>query len=161
MPNALATIALDTVAATRFDIPSADNIPHAPSGVPFAINAVNVPVEGGTDPTFGTVTWRTLINGTSQSQKEFVLGIAEFGPHGTLNPHRHTPAEYYLGLSGSGTVTIDGLQHLITAGTAVYIPGNAEHAVVAHENGLRFSYGFSEPTFEDIEYRFSANSASR
>jgi quercetin dioxygenase-like cupin family protein len=156
MPSALAAIEIEETRDSLFDVPVADNIPHAPSGVAFAINVANLPVEGGTDPTFGTVTWRTLINGSAQSQKEFVLGVAEFGPHGTLHPHRHAPAEFYFGLSGSGTVTIDGLAHIIAPGTAIYVPGNAEHSVVANETGLRFTYGFAEPCFENIDYRFSS-----
>jgi hypothetical protein len=36
------------------------------------------------------------------------------------------------------------------------VPGNAEHGVVAGVDGLRFAYGFAEPAFGSIEYRFSA-----
>jgi quercetin dioxygenase-like cupin family protein len=135
--------------------PEADNSPHPPSGTAFSVSAATVAVEGG-DPTYGTVTWRTLINGAENAPKEFVLGIAEFGPHGTLLPHRHDPAEFYLGIEGSGIVTIDGNAHVIAAGVAIYVPGNAEHGVVAGVEGLRFAYGFAEPAFGSIEYRFSA-----
>ena len=149
----------DTALDLSFDAPGishpeADNSPHPPSGAAFSVAAANVPVEGG-DPTYGTVTWRTLINGTPDVLREFVLGIAEFGPHGTLLPHRHDPAEFYLGIEGSGVVTIDGVDHEIAPGVALYIPGNAEHGVVAGPEGLRFSYGFAEPSFGGITYRFS------
>ena len=136
----------------------ADNSPYAPSSKAFAIHADDVAQEGG-DPTYGTVTWRTLINGTPDVPREFVLGIAEFGPHGTLLPHRHDPAEFYLGLDGSGIVTIDGVPHVIAAGVAIYLPAGAEHGVVAGPEGLRFTYGFAEGSFESVQYRFSAANA--
>lgn len=133
----------------------ADNSPFPPSSEAFSIHAADVAQEGG-DPAYGTVTWRTLINGTPDVPREFVLGIAEFSPHGTLLPHRHDPAEFYFGLDGSGIVTIDGVDHEIAAGVAVYVPAGAEHGVVAGSQGLRFSYGFAEGSFASIEYRFSA-----
>lgn len=136
----------------------ADNSPYAPSSEAFSIHADDVAQEGG-DPTYGTVTWRTLINGTPNVPREFVLGIAEFGPHGTLLPHRHDPAEFYLGIEGSGVVTIDGVAHQMAPGVAIYVPAGAEHGVVAGPNGLRFTYGFAEGSFESVEYRFSAESA--
>lgn len=136
----------------------ADNSPYAPSSEAFSIHADDVALEGG-DPTYGTVTWRTLINGTPDVPREFVLGIAEFGPHGTLLPHRHDPAEFYLGIEGSGVVTIDGVAHQMAPGVAIYVPAGAEHGVVAGPNGLRFTYGFAEGSFANVQYRFSAYSA--
>jgi quercetin dioxygenase-like cupin family protein len=147
---------LDTISHDLIAHGPADNMPYAPTGTAYSVNATSVALEGGTDPTFGSVKWRTLINGAPDTPKEFVLGIAEFGPHGTLLPHRHDPAEFYLGIEGNGTVTIDGVAHEITAGVAIYVPGGAEHGVVAGENGLRFTYGFSEASFQGIEYRFTA-----
>ena len=134
------------------------NSPYAPSSEAFSVHADDVAQEGG-DPTYGTVTWRTLINGTPEVPREFVLGIAEFGPHGTLLPHRHAPAEFYLGIAGAGTVTIDGVAHVIAPGVAIYVPADAEHGVVAGPEGLRFTYGFAEGSFANVEYRFSAASA--
>jgi quercetin dioxygenase-like cupin family protein len=139
-----------------FDVKQADNSPEAPSERAFTVNSANVPTEGGTDPVFGTVTWKTLISGDKTNSSEFVLGIAEFGPGGTLNPHVHAPAEFYLGLTGSGIVTIDGVAHEIAPGVAVYVPGNAEHGTVAGPEGLRFAYGFAEAAFTGIEYIFSS-----
>lgn len=144
MTEIAATITANTAANTN----------AAPTA--FAVNAAHVPLEGGVDPSFGSVRWRTLINGDDSAPKEFVLGVAEFEAHGTLEPHRHSPAEFYFGLSGSGIVTIEGVAHEISAGVALYIPADAEHGVVAGPEGLRFSYGFAEPQFGAITYRFSA-----
>lgn len=130
----------------------ASNLPHAP----LAVNAAHVPLSGGTDPTYGEVRWRTLINGTAETPRDMVLGIAEFEAGGRLQPHRHDPAEFYFGLEGAGIVTIDGMPHDISPGVAIYIPGGAEHDTVAGGEGLRFAYGFPNGCFEDIEYQFSA-----
>jgi quercetin dioxygenase-like cupin family protein len=130
----------------------ASNLPHAP----LSVDAATVPLTGGTDPTYGEVRWRTLINGTEDSPRDLILGIAEFEPHGRLLPHRHDPAEFYLGLEGSGTVTIDGMRHEIRPGVAIYLAAGAEHGVVAGDEGLKFTYGFPNGNFEEIEYRFTA-----
>lgn len=137
--------------SSEFENLKADNLPHAP----LSVNAAQIPLAGGTDPTYGEVQWRTLINGTETTERDLVLGIAEFGPGHRLKPHRHDPGEFYLGLEGSGIVTIDGVEHPITPGVAIYIPGNAEHGTVAGPDGLKFTYGFPNGRFEDIEYRFT------
>lgn len=78
------------------------------SGIPVVANADHAPLEGGEDPAFGTVRWRTLFCADRTATAGMVMGIAEFGALGTLKPHRHGPAEMYFGLGGSGIVTIDG-----------------------------------------------------
>lgn len=85
-----------------------------------------------------------------------VPGVAEFGPEGALLPHRHTPAEIYFGLSGSGVVTIDGVAHEISPGVALYVPLDAEHGTVAGPVGLRFLYVFPRDRFAEVGYRFFA-----
>ncbi|MDW4548160.1 cupin domain-containing protein [Defluviimonas sp. D31] len=141
------------------DLPEAVNSPEPPAAPGFSVDAAKVAPEGGTDPVFGSVAWRTLICADRTPTKEFVLGIAEFGPRGTLNPHRHEPAEFYLCIEGGGTATIDGIAHALVPGVAVYIPGNAEHGVVAGPEGLRFAYGFAEAAFSGVTYRFSSAAA--
>ncbi|WP_095588298.1 cupin domain-containing protein [Actibacterium ureilyticum] len=125
--------------------------------VGFSVNLDSLPVEGGTDPAFGSVTWRTLVCGDRTPSRDMVLGVAEFGPYGTLLPHRHAHAEFYLGLSGDGVVTLGGVPHQIAPGVAIYVPGDAEHGVVAGPVGLRFAYGFAADRFADVTYRFSAH----
>lgn len=126
------------------------------SALPVVANADHAPLEGGEDPAFGTVRWKTLFDGDRTATSSMVLGVAEFGPAGTLLPHRHTPAEIYFGLSGTGVVTIDGVPHEINPGVAVYIPSDAEHGTVAGDDGLRFLYVFPRDRFAEVEYRFSA-----
>ncbi|MBN9886960.1 cupin domain-containing protein [Salipiger abyssi] len=118
-------------------------------------DAANTPLEGGEDPAFGSVFWRTLFCADRTPTKGMVLGIAEFGPMGTLLPHRHGPAEIYFGLSGAGIVTIDGVPHPLGPEIALFIPEEAEHGTVAGPEGLRFLYVFPRDRFADVEYRFS------
>lgn len=136
-----------------------DNSPFAPSDRAYALNSADVPLEGGTDPAFGTVRWRTLVNGHSDDPKDIVFGIAEFEAHGTLLPHRHRQAEIYFGLEGDGVVTIEGIDHRIAPGIVIYVPGDAEHSTLAGPEGLKFAYGFAERSFAEIDYRFSAQTA--
>ncbi|MGB8621807.1 MAG: cupin domain-containing protein [Paracoccaceae bacterium] len=121
----------------------------------FVIDPGALAPEGGTDPAFGTVTWRTLICAERTPSAGMVLGMAEFGPYGTLKPHRHSQAEFYLGIAGDGIVTIEGVAHRICQGTAVYVEGDAEHGVLAGPGGLSFAYGFAADRFSDVIYRFS------
>ena len=126
----LTTLASDLGDAEQLN--QASNLPHAP----LVVDAAQVPLSGGTDPSYGEVRWRTLINSCSEKSRDMVLGIAEFEPHGRLLPHRHDPAEFYFGLEGSGTVTIDGNAHEIRPGVAIYVPAGAEHGTQAGEDGL-------------------------
>ncbi|CUH78718.1 cupin domain-containing protein [Tropicibacter naphthalenivorans] len=123
--------------------------------LPVVANADHAPLEGGEDPAFGTVTWRTLFSADRTQTAGMVMGVAEFGPQGTLNAHRHGPAEIYFGLSGSGVVTIEGIPHEIGPNVALFIPSDAEHHTVAGDEGLRFLYVFPKDSFAEVEYRFS------
>ena len=125
----------------------------------FAVDAASLAVEGGTDAAYGSVTWRTLVCADKAPSSGLVAGIAEFGPGGTLNPHRHSPPEVYFGLDGEGIVTIDGVAHRIGPGIAIYLPGDAEHGVIAGPAGLRFLYTFPVSRFDEVDYRFSASAA--
>ena len=135
--------------------PPPANVPGAP-GAGFAIDARAIPLEGGGDPAFGTVRWRTLICGDRTPSSGLVLGVAEFGPGDTLAVHRHAPAEVYFGLSGNGVVTVDGVAHEIGAGIAVYLPAESEHGVTAGPDGLRFAYAVPTSRFAEVDYRFAA-----
>lgn len=136
---------------------TAESLGFALAKMPVVANADHAPVEGGDDPVFGTVTWRTLFSGDRTETAEMVMGVAEFGAHGILRAHRHGPAEIYFGLAGSGTVTIDGVAHELAPNVAIYIPAEAEHETVASEDGLRFLYVFPRDRFCDVDYRFSSD----
>lgn len=135
----------------QFDLTAA-----ALAALPVVANANHAPLEGGEDPAFGTVRWRTLFSGDKTATSGMVMGVAEFGAGGTLLPHRHAPAEIYFGLEGSGVVTIEGVAHEFGPGIALFVPGNAEHSTIAGPDGLRLLYVFARDRFADVEYHFSA-----
>lgn len=59
-------------------------------------------------------------------------------------------------VEGSGVVVLDGLEHLKTAGSAVFVPGDAGHGVRdAGEGSLRFGCAFVADPIDDVVYRFS------
>ncbi|MCM2560578.1 cupin domain-containing protein [Lutimaribacter sp. EGI FJ00015] len=126
------------------------------AAMPVSVSADVVALEGGEDPAFGTVRWRTLFCADRTSTQGMVVGVAEFGAHGTLKPHRHGAAEIYFGLTGRGTVTIEGVAHTIGPGTALFIPGEVLHGTVAGPDGLQFLYAFPRDRFSEIDYRFAA-----
>lgn len=122
---------------------------------PVRVDLADQPLEGGDDPAFGTVRWRTLFCADRTATAGVVMGIAEFGPGGTLLPHRHSPAEVYFGLEGAAVVTVDGVAQVMAPGVALFIPGDAEHGTVAGPEGFRMLYVFPKDRFSEVEYRFS------
>ncbi len=81
---------------------------------------------------------------------------------GSLEPHRHRQAEIYFVLEGAGSLTVDGVESTITAGSAAFIPGNAEHSVINHSaNLLRIFYVFPTDSFAEVVYRFSGSRSSQ
>ena len=127
----------------------------AMAAMPIRLEASEQPLEGGEDPAFGTVRWRTLFCADRTQTGGVVMGIAEFAPGGTLVPHRHAPAEVYFGLEGAAIVTVDGVPNPMGPGTALYVPGDAEHGTVAGPEGFRMLYVFPRDRFSEVEYRFS------
>src|SRR3712207_9572946 len=64
----------------------------------------------------GEVGFRTIF-GTDNTTPDFTVGVAHLQAGGWLGHHRHEPAEIYYVLSGEGTLTIDGTDHGVAAGT--------------------------------------------
>lgn len=128
---------------------------------PFSVSIGETPLEGSGDLQSGNLTWRTLISGDRTPSDQITLGVADFPPHGTLNVHRHEPAEFYFGLAGEGTVLINGVSFRIAQGIAVFIPGNTDHGVVAGDRGLSIVYGFGRRAFDDVIYDFQDGTRPR
>ncbi|MGB1035139.1 MAG: cupin domain-containing protein, partial [Primorskyibacter sp.] len=130
---------------------------HAPFA-PLRVDVGALPLERATTsahgPDLGTLGWRRVFCADRTDTTGAVIGVAEFGPGETLLAHRHPPAEYYFGLSGQGTVTIDGVPHDLRAGVALFIPGDAVHDTVAGPDGLRFVYVFPRDRMSDVAYDF-------
>lgn len=104
----------------------------------------------------GIVSWKTLISAPQTATTALTAGIATCPPReGHLCPHRHTHAEIYHIISGRGILHIDGKEQEVTAGSVVYIPGDAEHGIRNEtDEDLKWLYVFGADSFEDIVYRF-------
>ncbi|KAL4806127.1 RmlC-like cupin domain-containing protein [Aspergillus unguis] len=107
----------------------------------------------------GTVTWRTLLSTPNTPSTSLSAGLASCAPYtGSLALHRHTQAEIYYITSGSGVVIIEGTEHRVSAGSVVFIPGDAEHGVRNEESeALEWFYVFPTGAFGDVIYRFSGD----
>lgn len=104
----------------------------------------------------GHLSFRTLIDGDVTATTGLTFGTATLAAGDWLALHRHAQPEIYYILSGSGTMTIDGVPREVAAGTGVFIPGNAEHAIRnAGPAALRFLYAFAVDGFSEVHYVFS------
>ena len=128
---------------------------------PFSVSIGEAPPEGAGDVQSGNLTWRTLISGDRTPSDQITVGVADFPPHGTLSVHRHEPAEFYFGLSGEGTVLVNGASFRIAKGIAVFIPGNTDHGVLAGAQGLSIVYGFARRAFDGVIYEFKDGTQPR
>jgi quercetin dioxygenase-like cupin family protein len=98
----------------------------------------------------GHVFWKTLVGGEG-----LTLGIARLAPGEELRRHRHAHAEVYLVSTGAGVVTVDGERRDVGPGSAVFIPGNAEHSCAnTGAAELRFAYVLAADAFAEVEYVF-------
>jgi quercetin dioxygenase-like cupin family protein len=104
----------------------------------------------------GDVSWVTLLSGDITPTHAMSAGVAEFMPHGgCLKPHRHAQPEIYFILQGTGILSVDGRETIVTAGDTVFIPGDAEHGIRNETDAdLRLFYVFPTDSFADIVYRF-------
>lgn len=128
--------------------------PVLPSVQPVFADESSRPRDGWHDRR-GELAWTTLLSGGLTPTDTFTAGVAVLESGGFLAPHRHPPAELYYILAGRGEITVDGRTREVAAGTAVFIPGNAEHGV-RNPGGapLRFLYVFAVDRFEDVAYDF-------
>jgi mannose-6-phosphate isomerase-like protein (cupin superfamily) len=105
----------------------------------------------------GHVAWKTLISAGLTASDSLTLGIAVVRPGEPLRLHRHAQAEIYLMLDGSAVVMVDGVQQEVTAGAAVFIPGDAVHSIACAAGGeIRFAYAFAADSMDEVEYVFDA-----
>jgi mannose-6-phosphate isomerase-like protein (cupin superfamily) len=108
------------------------------------------------DPVRGDVSFRVLFSADRTPTSSLYTGLGELAPGGWLGLHRHTQAEVYHLVEGSGVVVLDGGELPVAAGSAVFIPGNAEHGIRnTGDDPLRFVYAFATDSIDDVVYRFS------
>ncbi len=112
--------------------------------------------EAWDDPVRGEVSFRVLFSADRTPTSALYTGLTESARGGRLGLHRHGQAEVYHLVEGSGVVVLDGVEHPVTAGSAVFVPGNAEHGIRnTGEGPLRFVYAFATDSVDDVVYRFS------
>jgi len=122
---------------------------------PHVVDEATVFRDGWDDPRRGRVHWRTLFSQGLTPSEAITCGVADLGPGDELKAHRHAPPEVYYVFAGQGVVRIDGAETPVKAGSAVFIPGMAEHGI--RQSGaerLRFFYAFPVDSFDSVEYLF-------
>ncbi len=130
---------------------------HPKSVVPHVVNEANAPRDGWDDPIKGRIGWRTLFSQGATPTEGVTCGLAELKPGDWLGLHRHAPPEVYYILACYGVMSLEGREIAIGEGSAVFIPGMAEHGI--RQTGaevLRVLYAFPVDSFDSVEYLFSA-----
>jgi quercetin dioxygenase-like cupin family protein len=114
------------------------------------------PRDTWSDPARGKLSWFTLLSGDITPTGDMSAGIADYDPGDELRAHRHAQSEIYYIVEGEGLMTIEGQATRVTAGTVIFIPGDAEHGIRNEgDKLLRLFYVFPTASFADVVYRFS------
>jgi mannose-6-phosphate isomerase-like protein (cupin superfamily) len=123
---------------------------------PVVRDVAEVEEEVWADPVRGDVSFQVVFSRDRTPTSALYTGLTELAPAGWLGRHRHTQAEVYHVVEGSGVVVLDGVEHAVAAGSAVFIPGDAEHGIRNTGTGpLRFVYAFATDSVDDVVYRFT------
>ena len=113
-------------------------------------------VERWDDETRGLVAFRTKFSADTTPTCRLTTGVGELPVGGRLALHRHEPEETYYVLEGDGTVTLDGADYAVSAGSSVFIPSQVEHGMTnPGRSPLRFFYAFAADAISDIPYTFT------
>jgi mannose-6-phosphate isomerase-like protein (cupin superfamily) len=127
--------------------------------LPLVIEEADAPQDGWDDPVRGRLRWRTLFSRGLTQTAGMTCGVTELGPGDWLGLHRHAPPEAYYVFAGAGILSLEGREVPVSAGSAVFIPGMAEHGIRQTGNEvLRLFYAFPVDSFDSVEYLFSAAS---
>jgi quercetin dioxygenase-like cupin family protein len=122
---------------------------------PFVTRLEDVPLEAWSDAR-GRLSFHTLVSGDRTPSAGLVAGVAIVEPGGELALHSHEQPEIYFALEGKALVTIDGVEHIVAAGAAVFIPGDAQHGIGnPFDEAFRIFYVFPADRFDEIRYRFA------
>ncbi len=120
---------------------------------PFSIAAGEMPVESWSGSPL--LSWSTVVSADRQPSDELVAGVCTILPGHCAEPHRHSQAEIYFFLSGSGQVTAGDSTFEVSSGCTVFIPGGEwHHTINTGDAELRLFYCFAATSFGDIRYEF-------
>jgi len=132
-----------------------------PMSQPLVLDEAEAPLDGWDDPVKGRIRWRTLFSHPGTPIDGITCGVADLEPGDWLGLHRHAPPEIYYVIAGTGVVTLNGEETPVRAGSAVFMPGMAEHGI--RQTGtalLRFVYGIPVDSFDGVTYLFSAEKSA-
>jgi quercetin dioxygenase-like cupin family protein len=128
------------------------------SAEPFAVDEADASQSAWDDPVRGRLRFRTLFSQGLTPTAGMTGGVTELEAGDWLGLHRHEPPEIYYVFAGAGIVSLEGREIAVKAGSAVFIPGMAEHGI--RQTGtetLRLFYAFPVDSFDGVEYLFSAS----
>ena len=121
-----------------------------------------LPVQGFPDPGLIVGGFQTIFANESTPTDQLTFGIARFpakkGAQISYEAlHSNTPAEFYYITQGRMYLLLEGEEHRVSAGCAIFIPSNAEHGFCnpSYDEELVFVWGLSTPGSAGIESKFS------
>jgi mannose-6-phosphate isomerase-like protein (cupin superfamily) len=124
---------------------------------PLVIDEAEAAQDSWDDPVRGRLDFRTLFSRGRTETAGLTCGMTELKAGGWLGLHRHAPHELYYIFAGAGIVSLEGREFPVKAGSAVFIPGMAEHGIrQTGSEPLRLFYAFPVDSFGGVEYLFSA-----
>lgn len=123
---------------------------------PMVLHEHDVDAESWNDATRGTLSFRTLFGGPASRTGQFTAGVADLDPGGWLGLHTHEQAEIYYVFQGEVLLQLDGVEHRMGAGSAVFIPGGARHGVRnLGSTSARLFYTLAADSFDEVHYVFA------
>lgn len=72
-----------------------------------------------------------LLAGAAEGTEHAFLAVLDIAPGAGVPQHRDPTEEYIYVLEGGGEITIDGRKHALRAGSAVFMPADAEVSFAA------------------------------
>lgn len=96
--------------------------------------------------------WKELVSAKRNGAKRISLGVAELDPGEAHLEHYHRDEEMvYFVLRGSGKIYLDRAEHVVSPGSAVYIPPKVLHRLVnTGKDALVFLWATDEAKLESL-----------
>lgn len=111
-------------------------------------------------PTRGGAHWKTLFSAERTPTCHLTMGWLELAPGERVPRHQHPQAEQYFVVEGEARLETASAPRRLTAGSAVFLPGDAPHGLVnVGEERLRLVYVFDADRFGDVVYDFVGGDA--